>query len=131
MVIIWAKGTGNRSPEDFSPRSLPCCIVQPDQYARITRLTSSYSPRFFVAMLVFLSVFRFHAVGYRVEIENFVFLNSVQKRHEANDNFEFTKYVVKEITLLFPILWKKSARNKGLKDPVKSYKDLNTSKIIF
>ena len=43
------------------------------------------------------AIFRFHAVGFRVEIENCIFLNSVQKRREADDNFEFTQYVVEEI----------------------------------
>ena len=38
--------------------------------------------------------FRFHAVGYQVEIENCVSLDSMQKRREADDNFKFTKYVV-------------------------------------
>ena len=52
------------------------------------------------------AIFRFYAVCYRVEIENCIFLNSVQKRREADDNFEFTKYVVEEIILLFSIFLK-------------------------
>ena len=39
-------------------------------------------------------VFRFLAFGYRVEIENCISLNSVQKRRETDDNFKFTKYVI-------------------------------------
>ena len=54
------------------------------------------------------AIFRFHAVCCIVEIENCIFLDSVQKRQEANNNFEFTKYVVEEIILLFSIFLKKS-----------------------
>ena len=52
------------------------------------------------------AIFRFHSFGFRVEIENCIFLDSVQKRREADDNFEFTKYVVEEIILLFSIFLK-------------------------
>ena len=45
--------------------------------------------------------FRFQAVVYRVEIEKYVSLDSVQKRREADDNFKFTEYVVMEIIPLF------------------------------
>ena len=72
-------------------------------HSRATRPISLYSPRFFVAMLAFSSVLRYHAVDYRVKIENCVFLDTVQKKREADDNYKFTKYVVKEITLPFSI----------------------------
>ena len=39
------------------------------------------------------AIFRFHAFGYRVEIEDCISLDSVQKRREADGNFKFTKYV--------------------------------------
>ena len=45
--------------------------------------------------------FRFQAVVYRVEIERYVFLDSVQKRREADKNFKFTEYIVMEIIHLF------------------------------
>ena len=47
--------------------------------------------------------FRFQAVVYRVEIEKYVSLDSVQKRREADDNFKFTEYVVMEIIPVFSI----------------------------
>ena len=77
------------------------------------------------------AIFRFHAVGFRVEIENCIFLDSVQKGREADDNFKFTKYVAEEIILLFSIFLKKSAWFKYLKGPTKLYKDFNTWKINF
>ena len=43
----------------------------------------------------------FQPVVYRVEIEKYVSLDSVQKRREADDNFKFTEYVVMEIILFF------------------------------
>ena len=52
------------------------------------------------------AIFRFHAVGFRVEIENCIFLDSVQRRRKADDNFKFTKYVVEEIILRFSIFLK-------------------------
>ena len=85
---------------------IPCLLLS---HASTTRLTSPYSPRFFIAMLAFSSLLRFHTVDYRVEIENCVSLDSVQKRRAAKDNFKFMKYVVKEITLLFTIFLGKSA----------------------
>ena len=74
-------------------------------HARTTRPISPYSPRFLVTMHAFSTVpsFRFQAVVDRVEIEKCVFLDSVQKRREADDNFKFTEYVVMEIILLFSI----------------------------
>ena len=47
------------------------------------------------------AIFRFHAFGYRVKIENCISLDSMQKRREADDNFKFMKYVVQETTLFF------------------------------
>ena len=40
------------------------------------------------------AIFRFHAFGYRVEIENCTSLDSVQKKREADDNFKFMRYVI-------------------------------------
>ena len=70
---------------------------------------------------VLRSFYRFRAIGLRlrVEIENCISLYCVKKRREAADNFEFTKYVVEEIILLFSILLKKSALFKYLKGPMK------------
>ena len=70
-------------------------------HTRTTRPISHYSSRFFATMLAFSTVpsFRFHAVGYRVENEKFVSLDSVQKRSEADDNFKFTEFVFIEIIL--------------------------------
>ena len=76
---------------------------------------------FFFAMLLFSSLLRFYAAGNRVEIENSVSLDSVQKRREADNNYKFTKYLVKEITQSFCDILGKIC----LKDPVKFYKDLN------
>ena len=56
--------------------------------------------------LSFQVIFRFHAFVYRVEIKNCIFLEYVQKRREADDEFEFTKYIVQEITLFFNFLKK-------------------------
>ena len=70
--------------------------------------------------------FRFHAVCYRVEIENCIFLDSVQKRREVDDNFEYSKYVVEEIILLFSIFLKQSAYFKYLEGATKLYKDSNS-----
>ena len=39
------------------------------------------------------AIFRFHAFSYRVEIENCILLDFVQKRREAEDNFKFKKYI--------------------------------------
>ena len=49
---------------------------------------------------------RYNAFVYRVEIKNCIFLEYVQKRREADDEFEFTKYIVQEITLVFNFLKK-------------------------
>ena len=54
--------------------------------------------------LSFQVIFRFHAFVYRVEVKNCIFLEYVQKRREADDEFEFTKYIVQEITLFFNFL---------------------------
>ena len=39
-------------------------------------------------------IFGFHAFGFRVKIENCIFLYSVRKRREADDNFKFMKYII-------------------------------------
>ena len=40
------------------------------------------------------AIFRFDDFGFRVEIENCISLDSVQKRREADENFKFTKYAI-------------------------------------
>ena len=85
---------------------------------------TSPDSRFLLAML-----FLDFMLTVRVEIENCIFLDSVQKRREADDNFEITKYVVIELILLSSIFLKKSAWFEHLKSPTKLYKDFHTWKI--
>ena len=40
------------------------------------------------------AIYRFHAFGYRVEIEKSISLDTIQKRREADDNFKFSKNVI-------------------------------------
>ena len=70
----------------------------------MTRPISPYFNRFFVTMLAFSTVpsFRFHAVGYRAEIEKCVSLDSLQKRREADGNLKFTEYVIRYFDKFFP-----------------------------
>ena len=53
------------------------------------------------------AIFRFHAVGFRVEIEKCISFDSVQKRREADDNFKFMKYVVQGNNTFFQIFREK------------------------
>ena len=81
--------------------SCPCFFL-----VALPRENDSSHFSFFSSLPPCNAIFRILAIGYRVEIENYIFLDSVQKRYEADDNFKFTKYVVQETTLFLDILEK-------------------------
>ena len=77
------------------------------------------------------AIFRFHAFGYRVGIENCVFLSIPCKRGAKQTTISNLRNVLFKKQHFFSDILKKSTWNKNLKYRVKFYKHLNTSKINF
>ena len=69
----------------------------------------------------------------RNEARHCIFLDSVQRRREIDAEFKITEYIIKKITLIFYVLWKRLIWNKYSKTSFIGtliYRDLATSFIV-